>query len=532
MPQRLSDSTRYLQWVARNLNHFEFLSYDARKFRNEVRRWFYGRQDAKEAEELVDRFHRMFSNNIIQDALSIPFGAILNQAHIDDKRKTITSKLGVVKSNLSLSYIVGRTIRVYGGPENDWRDQNVIWKKLQESRATVEEKIPETLNQLRDAMRRERIRNFRYGLCGYGLISTLILIAFGLMLLFQSINILILMVKEKSLNVVATQLPARALGCSSTWCLISILFCIVGAITFILVLPRMLTRLRGGFMWLFKLQRNYKQRQKVCTAIEQGLKQEGLKVYSGKVFASVQKLKQMPDHYEKEDPTTDVLGTNCLNELFEAVHVPSIPHEPAGLASLLGDMEEHHLLSPIFLTIVAAIFAVVCFPALLSASTTVRIQEKLHVMHMNSIKVSRSESAIDESWIILRPDYFNSSTIYHGDEQSFTMMALQDGSSDTFWASDDQPAWICYNYDQEQTVNAIALAIGEKSRYIINQISINMCLGDEVVFDRDVDIDADYDDVQILRFSESIEADSITITINELLGHENVTYLSQFSVLE
>lgn len=535
MPQQQSDSTRYLQWVARNLNHFEFLSSDARKLRNDVRRWFYGRQDAKEAEKLAFRFRYMFSNNIIQDALSVPFGAILNQTHINNKKQKLATTFGTGgESDLSISYIVGRTIRVYGGPEDDWRDQDVLWKKLQESRSIVEKKLPDTINTIKKEMNKEKARNRKYGLSGFGLISTLILIMFGLMMLFQTINVLTLLVKGNKLYTVLSQMPARVVGFSAVRCFFSILFCFVGAVIFVLLLPRLLTRLRGSFMWLFQLRRNYNQRKNVCAAIEKGMKLEGLKRYSGKVLAAARKLKQMPDYYENEDPTTDVLGTNCLKELFEGVAVPGIPRDPAGLDSLLDDMGEHALLSPLSLMIAAAVFAVICIPALLNASTAERIQEKLQEIHMNNIDIDTElgESAIEGGYTVLRPDQYSSSAVYLGSEQSFTMMALQDGSNDTFWASDDLPAWICYNYENTQVVDAIALASGNKEGYGIHEITISMCLDNEVVFDRAVRINSGYSGVQILRFGEGIEADSLKITIDQYQGDGDVVYVSQFLVLE
>lgn len=297
--QEKANIVEYLKWIVQNIDEFEFRTGPAIRLRDDLRKWYYGRQDPLRTFELARRFNTMFSGNMILDQIAQPIWQIVDQCPVE-KDPQILQQLSVIPRG----HIVGKSILSYGGVAGEWRDEKMLDKRI---RAKVEDadKSIQSSSQALDALLEQEKEWYRQNGMSLeaGIVALTALAALAVWL------------------VTIVQI-AKWFLMGGSWSLFStgeMIFLAggVAAVVYLLTqLPKLLMTMSAGFLWVFYQKWQFARRKNAIQKIRDLATKDRLTAYGDSLLAAARDLALHPDCLRKEDPTRTYLGTEGSSKVL------------------------------------------------------------------------------------------------------------------------------------------------------------------------------------------------------------------------
>lgn len=267
-----NDAFRTAVWLAEHQEDFEFRTVKACVFRAQLRKWYYGKRKADQAEMLVRRFHMLFSGNFLLDALADPIwrmASCLNEGkkllekmdsensepQRDEKKADGNSGKWIEKVTELKKFprgdIVGKKLGCYLGEDAD--SPEAVERRLRLDGGTAARQLKACREELFHLCTLKRISYQSAGVSAVNFVLALLLIG---VLCFAVPAVLYLFLRVKAAGIQGLPM-AQVAGNNATWTLVVVW---TGSIVWALcLLPKCVMSVVGNLVWVLCLDRECRQ---------------------------------------------------------------------------------------------------------------------------------------------------------------------------------------------------------------------------------------------------------------------------------
>lgn len=307
----MTTAIRYVMWVAKHLEWFEFHTGEARTLRREIRSWMYGSQSDDEARRLQERFKKLFSDDVLMDTLCPLFRRETERQFVVEQREQHLKEMPGCA-------ITGRTIRAYGGPEQTWSKGQMFEQKLMFQLKQDKDWMFRMTKSLREAAAAEK-RWYQNNKMGLWTILSILCFAFGAVS-----AALLLAVLLRSFVYSGEYEAAVAAAFPVTYWRLGDSFAVIPAaalgalVLFCVKCKRFYYSGVASLLWFKEVKRENKARTAFFDRLLQRISHTGLEQTVRQLCAAAAEINGRGDNFlEKEDGSPAYIGDKGVRQLVQ-----------------------------------------------------------------------------------------------------------------------------------------------------------------------------------------------------------------------